>query len=122
MAAGNKTVKFTGTFAVVDSANVSSPNKPIKDITTTVGQVQSSDPMCIVGSSADFSVPFGAITLAKRIYIKTDQSVTIKFNQDTDLGFSWNGQGVVSSSEGITALFITTGANDTNVEIVVAGD
>ncbi len=104
------------------ASGVASPNKAIKDITLTVGQVQSSDPMCIVGSSVDFQIPFGAITNAKRIYIKTDQSVTIKFNQNSDVGFSWKGEGVVSSEDGVTALFITTGANDTNVEIVVAGD
>ena len=78
--------------------------------------------MCIDGSTADFDVPFGAITSAKRIYLKSDQPITVKFNQNTDIGFSWNGEGVVPSSVGITALYITTGANDTNVEIVVAGD
>jgi len=122
MATGSKTVKFQGSFSVHDASNVASPNKPIKDLTLTVAQVQSSDPMCIAGASVDFQVPFGAITGAKRIYIKTDQSVTIKFNQDTDLGFSWKGEGVVPSEDGITALYITTGPNDTNVEIVIAGD
>ena len=122
MASGSKTVKFQGSFAVYDAGGVASPNKTIKDLTLVVGQVQSSDPMCIPGVSTDFPVPFGAITLAKRIYIKTDQSVTIKFNQNTDTGFSWKGEGVVSSEDGVTAIFITTGANDTNVEIVVAGD
>lgn len=122
MAAGSKTVKFQGTFAVHDASGVASPNKAIKDLTLVVGQVQSSDPMCIAGSSVDFQIPFGAITGAKRIYIKTDQSVTVKFNQNSDVGFSWKGEGVVSSEDGITALFISTGPNDTNVEIVVAGD
>jgi len=122
MAAGSKTVKFQGSFAVHDAAGVASPNKAIKDLNLVVGQVQSSDPMCIAGSTVDFSIPFGAITGAKRIYIKTDQSVTIKFNQNTDVGFSWKGEGVIPSEDGVTAIFITTGANDTNVEIVVAGD
>jgi len=122
MATGSKTVKYQGSFSVHDASNVASPNKPIKDLTLTVGQVQSSDPMCIPGSTTDFSVPFGALTLAKRIYIKTDQSVTMKFNQNTDTGFSWKGEGVIPSENGVTAVFISTGANDTNVEIVVAGD
>ena len=118
----SKTVKFQGSFAIHDSAGVASPNKTIKDLSLAVDQVQSSDPMTIVGSSTDFQIPFGAITLAKRIYIKTDQSVTVKFNQNSDVGFSWKGEGVVSSEDGITGLWITTGPNDTNVEIVVAGD
>jgi len=122
MASGSKTVKFQGNFSVFDAGGTASPNKPIKDLTLVVGQIQSSDPMCIPGTSTDFVVPFGALTLAKRIYIKTDQSVTIKFNQNTDIGFSWKGEGVIPSENGVTAIFITTGANDTNVEIVVAGD
>lgn len=123
MAAGSKTVKFQGSFAVHDASNIASPNKPIKDLTLTVGQVQSSDPMCISGSSVDFQVPFGAITAAKRIYIKTDQPVTLKVGAPTEVGFEWQGEGVLSSgSTGIPALYITTGATDTNVEIVVAGD
>lgn len=122
MAAGSKTVKFQGTFAVHDAANVASPNKSIKDLTLVVGQVQSSDPMCIPGSQTDFVIPFGAITNAKRIYIKTDQEVTLKIQQNTDTGFPWSGEGVLSSASGIIGLWVTTGANDTNVEIVVAGD
>ena len=122
MAAGSKTVKYQGSFAVFDASNTASPNKAIKDLTLTVGQVQSMDPGCIPGSSVDFSVPFGAITNAKRIYIKTDQEVTLKVNQNTDTGFPWSGEGVLASASGITALYITTGPNDTNVEIVVAGD
>jgi len=122
MAIGNKTVKFQGSFATYDATGVASPNKVIKDITTVVDQVQGSEPMCIPGSTVDFPIPFGAITGGKRIYIKTDQSVTIKFNQNTDVGFSWRGEGVVPSEDGITGVWMTTGPNDTNVEIVVAGD
>jgi hypothetical protein len=122
MAVSSKTIKFQGSFAVYDAAGTASPNKIIKDVTTVVDQVQGSEPMCIPGSSTYFEIPFGAITLAKRIYIETDQSVTIKFNQNSDTGFSWKGEGVVSSEDGITSLWMTTGPNDTNVEIVVAGD
>jgi hypothetical protein len=122
MASGSKTVKFQGTFAVHDAAGVASPNKPIKDLDLVVGQVQTSDPMCIAGVTNDFQVPFGAITGGKRIYIKSDQEITIKFNQITDTGFPWKGTGVVPSESGITGIWISTGPNDTNVEIVVAGD
>lgn len=123
MAASSKTVKITASFAVVDAANVASPNKTIKDLTLTVGQVQTSDPMCIPGTTTDFQVPFGQITSAKRIYLETDRAVTVKINQNTDTGFEWSGSGILSSgSTGITALYITTGATDTNVSVVVAGD
>lgn len=122
MAAGSKTVKFQGTFAIHDASNVASPNKPIKDLTLTVGQVQSGDPMCIQATTVDFAVPFGAISSAKRVYIKTDQEITIKFNNIGDTGFPWRGEGVIPSASGITGIWITTGPNMTNVEIVIAGD
>jgi len=123
MASGSKTIKFQGSFAVVDAAGVSSPNKPIKDLTQTVSQALSGEPMCVAGSTTDFAVPFGAITSAKRIYLKTDQPVTLKVGAITETGFEWQGEGVLSSgSTGISALFLTTGPTDTNVEVVVAGD
>ena len=123
MAAGSKTVKIQGTFAVVDAASVASPNKVLKDLDLVVGQVQTSDPMCIVGSTTDFSIPFGAITSAKRIYLKTDQPVTLKIDNIADTGFQWQGAGILTSgTTGISALYVTTGATDTNVEVVVAGD
>lgn len=121
-AASTKTVKYQGSFAVVDAAGVSSPNVSIKDLTLTVSQVQTSDPMCISANTVDFQIPFGAITSAKRILLDTDQSVTVKVNQNTDTGFSWNGLGVLPSADGITNLYISTGPNDTNVTVVVAGD
>jgi len=120
--AGNKTVKFQGTFAVFDAAGTASPNKAIKDLNLTVGQVQNSDPMCIPASSLDFAIPFGAITTAKRIFIKTDYEVTLKVQQNTDIGFPWQGEGVLSSGTGIAGLWISTGPNETIVEVVVAGD
>lgn len=123
MAASNRTVKFQGTFGVVDASNTTSPNKIIKDLDQTVGQVIGSEPMCIVGSTTDFVVPFGAITTAKRIYLKTDLPVTLKVDNIGDTGFEWQGEGVIpSGSTGISALYITTGATDTNVEFVICGD
>ena len=120
--ASSKTVKFQGTFAVHDAAGVASPNKAIKDLNLSVDQVQSSDPMCLAGVTTDFAIPMGAITIGKRVYIKTDHEVTIKFNQITDVGFPWKGEGVVPSDSGIIGIWVSTGPNDTNVEIVIAGD
>ena len=122
MASTSKTVKFQGTFGVVDAAGVTSPNKVIKDLDTTVAQVQNSDPMCIPAVTTDFVIPFGAITVGKKIYLSTDQEVTLKVNNIGDAGFPWQGVGVIPSGSGITALFITTGPNATNVEVVVAGN
>lgn len=123
MASTTKTVKITGDFSVVDASNTASPRMVIKDLNLTVTQVQSSDPLCIPASETDFEVPFAGITSAKRIYLETDQEVTIKFNTNTAPGFAWQGAGIVpSGSTGISALYITTGGTATNVSIVVAGD
>ena len=118
-----KTVKWQGSFTTVDASNVASPNKVIKDLDLTVAQVQCSDPMQIPGGTTDFSVPFGQITVGRRIYLETDQEVTVKLNQNTDIGFPWQGAGVIPAGPtGITALFITTGGSTTEIQFYVAGD
>lgn len=123
MAAGNKTVKFQGTFGVVDASNVTSPNKIIKDLDQTVGQAVSFGPICIPGATVDYDVPFATITTAKRIYLSTDLAVTVKVDNLADAGFEWQGTGVLpSGATGISALYITTSATDTNIELVIAGD
>lgn len=123
MAASNKTVKIQGTFGVVDAANVTSPNKIIKDLTQTVGQSVSFGPICIPGATTDYDVPFATITSAKRIYLMTDQPVTLKVDNLADIGFEWQGSGIIpSGATGISALYITTSATDTNIELVIAGD
>ena len=117
------TVKYQASFAIQDAAGVNSPNKSVRDLDLVVDQVQCSDPMIIPGNTTDFAVAFGQITVGRRVYLETDQEVTVKFNQNTDTGFPWLGSGVVPSGPtGISALFLTTGATATSVEIVVAGD
>jgi hypothetical protein len=118
----SKTVKFQGSFAVVDASNVASPNKTIKDLDLSVTQVQSSECIEIPGNTIDYQIPFGLITVGRRIYLRTDYPVTVKFNQNTDIGFEWQGVGVVpSGATGISALYISTSASDTCVEFVVVG-
>ena len=109
MAVASKTVKIQGSFGVVDASGVSSPNKTIRDLDLAVSQVQTSDPMCIPGSTTDFPVPFGQITSAKRIYLTTDQPVVVKVENIADTGFQWQGTGYFSSgSTGISNLYIAS--------------
>ena len=117
------TVKINGVFEVVDSAGTSSPREVIKDVSQVITQVADYDPWIVPGNAVNTQITFGGVTLAKRIFIRTDQAVTLKFNQSTDVGFSFGpGDGFVSSSNGITALFVSTGPNPTNVTAVVLGD
>jgi hypothetical protein len=122
MSSTSKTVKFQGSFSVVDASGVSSPHKIIKDLDETVAQVQTGDPLCIPASQLDFQIPFGGITVGKRVYLSTDQEVTLKVNNIGDVGFPWMGTGVLPSGTGITDLYVTTGPNATNVAVVVAGN
>lgn len=123
MASSSKSVETLLTFAVKNAAGVASPNKQEKDLATVVSQVIGGEPICIPGSTADFAIPFAPITTGKRIYLKTDQPVTLKIGLITETGFEWEGFGVIpSGSTGIAGMWITTGPTDTNVEFVVAGD
>lgn len=122
MTCETKTVKFQGTFAVQDASGVYSPNKTIKDLDLSVTQVQSSDPIEIPGNTMDYQIPFGQITVGRRVYLGTNQEVTVKFNQFTDAGFPWLGVGVVPSGPtGISAIYISTGPTSTCVHAIVVG-
>lgn len=117
------TVKINGTFEVVDSAGTSSPREVIKDNSQVVAQISDYDPWLVPGAAVNQQITFGGVTLCKRLFIRTDQPVTLKLNQSTDTGFSFGpGDGFLSSTNGITGLFVSTGPNPTNVTAVVAGD
>jgi hypothetical protein len=117
------TVKINGTFEVVDSAGTSSPREVIKDNAQQITQVSDYDPWTVAGSVVNQQITFGGVTLAKRLFLRSDQPVTLKLNQSTDTGFSFGpGDGFLSSTNGITALYVSTGPNDTNLTVVVAGD
>ena|SRR3990167_2762922 len=118
----DKTIKIQGTFEVHEISGAVSNKAVIKDLDTIVQQVSAFGPWIVPGNTINQQISFGGITLAKRIYLKTDQAVTLKLNQNTDLGFSFKGEGILSSDDGITALFVTTGPNDTNVEAIIGGD
>lgn len=118
-----KIIKISGAFTSVDSTGVSSPNKTLKELDTEVDQVFAAEPMRLAASTVDFSVPFGTITAARRIYLKSDQPITLKVNLNTETGFQWQGTGILPSGDtGISALFVSTGASITTLEVVIAGD
>jgi len=109
------TVKINGVFEVVDSAGTSSPREVTKDVSQVVTQVADYDPWIVAGNVVNEQITFGGVTLCKRLFIRTDQPVTLKLNQSTDTGFSFGpGDGFLSSTNGIIALFISTGPNPTN--------
>lgn len=118
-----KTVKINGVFEVVDASTTVSPKAVMNEQNTQIGEVTNYAPWLVPGNSVNEQITFGGITLAKRIYLHTDQPVTLKFNQNTDVGFSFGpGHGIFSSQDGITAIFVSTGPNPTNVTAIIGGD
>jgi len=123
MATATKTVKYEGSWAIQNNAQVNENVKTIKDTSQQVSEVISASPMVIPGGSTNVSLPFGGVSLAKRVFLRTDQEVTLKIGQSTDQGFKFGpGDGTLPSTSGIGAIFITTGPNDTSVEFVISGD
>ena len=117
-----KTVRIEGTFAVKRADQVSVANETFK---TELQVTQGSGlfPHKIAGNQSDVALAFGGITLAKRVFIRTSHEVTLKIGQDTDDGFPFGpGEGIFPSYTGIAGIFVTTGPNETEVDVIVAGD
>lgn len=116
-----KTVKIYGTF------EISTPDGTIecKKVINNVLQVTEATqvfPQTIPGNSLNVQVSFGGVTLAKRLFLRTNFPVTVKFNQNTDTGCSLGvGDNFLMSDNGITNLYVSTGPNPTDIEVVVVG-
>ncbi len=118
----SKTVKINGTFQIYNAAGTVEAQKVLSD-TLLVSEVTQHFPMIIAGSAIDVAVGFGGVTLAKRIFLRTNFPVSIKFNSLVAPSFSFGpGDGILMSENGITAIFVTAGANSTELEAIIAGD
>lgn len=117
----SKTVRVQGTFQVIGADGTPECTKNFNTIipVTEAAQVF---PQTIPGLSTNVQISFGGVTLAKRIFLKTNFPVTVKFNQNTDVGCSVGvGDNILMSDNGITALFISTGPNPTDIEAIIVG-
>lgn len=116
-----KTVTIKGAFEILDSSGTVCAKKVLND-TTTIEEATQHFPQKIAPSQTDVAIGFGGVAQAKRVFIRTSQAITVKFNQNTDIGFSVGpGDMVFMSNTGVTALFVTTGVNETDLEVIVAG-
>jgi len=119
---GSKTIKINGTFQVYNAAASIEAQKQIND-TLLVSEVTQHFPMVIAGGSIDQEVSFGGVSLAKRVFLRTNFPVSIKFNSIVAPSFSFGpGDGILMSENGITALYVTSGPNNTDLEAIIAGD
>lgn len=117
-----KTIKINGTFQVYNAAGTVEAQKVLNDV-LSVSEVTQHFPMVIAGNSMDAQVSFGGVSLAKRLYFKANFPVTVKFNSIVAPGFSFGaGDGILMGENGVTAMFVTTGPNNTELEAIIAGD
>ena len=118
----SKTVKVSGTFQIYNAAGTIEAQKVMSD-TLLVSEVTQHFPMVIAGNAVDEQVGFGGVELAKRIFLRTNFPVTVKLDSVVAPGFSFGpGDGVLMSENGITAIYVSAGANNTELEAIIAGD
>lgn len=119
--ATTKTVKVFGTFEIYAPDGTVECKKVInkKIDVTEAAQVF---PQTIPGSTTNLQISFGGVALAKMIFLRSNYPVTVKYNQSSDIGYSVGiGDNFLMSDNGITALYISTGPNPTDIEAVIVG-
>ena len=117
-----KTVILNGTFEIKNAAATIEAKK------VTKSEVQHDEatqhfPYKLQGGTIETQVSMGGVTQAKAMFLRVDQPVTVKLQQQTDTGFPFGpGDMWYESTDGITGVWITTGANETQLEAIFAGD
>jgi hypothetical protein len=118
----SKIVKINGTFQIYNAAGTIEAQKVLND-TQTVSEVTQHFPMVIAGNTMDQQVSFGGVALAKRLFMRTNFPVGVKFNSIVAPSFSFGaGDGLFMAENGVTSMYITTGPNSTELEAIIAGD
>jgi len=116
-----KTVKVESSMEVRNAAQTVQAREIIKE-EISVNNVSHFLPQTVPPSTANLSIAFGGVTQGKRIWLSTSQEVTLKINNLLDTGFPFGpGSGYLPSNTGITGLWITTGANETEVSALITG-
>lgn len=121
--ATTKQVKLTVNFEVLGTDGTSvEAKKVIKDFSFYGAEAVQHFPVAIAANQTNVQINFGGVTQGKRVFVQTDQSVTLKPNQSGDTGFPMGpGTMTLAGDPGITALFVTTGVNATNVDVIIVG-
>ena len=120
-----KQVKMTIDFKVIDQDGVSTnASKVIKDFDYCGAEAVQHFPQKIASGQTDVPVSFGGVTQGKRVIVVVDQSVTVRINTIVNnVGFAFGaGSLTIAGDPGITAMFISTGVNDTNLDAIIVGD
>jgi len=118
----SKTVKIQAQFQVIDADGTQAINRVTRD-EVTIEEGTGVFPEKIAANTVDHPVQFSGVTNGKRVFLRSNQEVTLKINNLGDIGFPFGpGDGYLTSYTGITALYVTTGGSETEFEAVVTGD
>lgn len=117
-----KTVKMEGSFEIRNAAGTIEAKKVTK-VEQSFEEGTQHFPTKIAGLQSDVKISPDSIAQIRKLFLRTDQPVTVKISEVTDTGFSFGpGDGWLCSTNGITGVWITTGANETEVEAIFVGD
>lgn len=118
----SKTVILNGTLEVKNASGVVEAKKVMKSESAQAEATQHF-PFKLAGGSGETQISMGSLTQARKLFLRVDQSVTLKLNQQVDTGFTFGpGDLWLESGDGITEVWVTVGANDTCLEALFAGD
>ena len=116
-----KMVKVESSMEVRNAAQTVQAREIIKE-EISVNNVSHFLPQIIPPSTANLAIGFGGVTQGKRVWLSVSQEVTLKINNLLDTGFPFGpGSGYLPSTTGITGLWITTGAVETEVSALIVG-
>ena len=117
-----KIVSLNGTFEVKNAAAQVEAKKVTKS-EVTHDEATQHFPFKLVGGTVETQINMGGVSQAKAMFLRVDQPVIVKLQQQTDTGFPFGpGDMWYESATGITGVWITTGANETQLEAIFAGD
>lgn len=117
-----KTVKVESVLEVRNAAQTVQAREVIKE-EISVEEATHHFPWKVAPATTDLSISFGGVAQGKRVWLSVSQEVTLKVNNITDAGFPFGpGSGYLPSNTGITALYISTGANETEVSALIVGN
>lgn len=116
-----KTVKVESVLEVRNAAQTVEARQVIKE-TVSVDEATQIFPQKIAPSQVDVPIAFAGVAQGRRVWLNTSHEVTLKVNNITDAGFPFGpGSGYLPSTTGITALYVSTGASETEVSAVIVG-
>jgi len=110
-------IRFKGEFQIVaDTCDLSVELRKIIDEVAAYTK-DASIKMCIRAGDVDVPVPFGSVLIARKVFLRSNKDVTVKFSTSDD-GYINNGTSVFSGE--ILGIFLSA-VEDADVEVIVAG-